>query len=118
VIAPVVVTRVQLRMPPHDPLLQVTPVVQAVAVPQRHPPGPQLSERWRSQAAQTAPPVPHEVKVPGLRQLLLVQQPCEQLVESHTQLLLKQRWPVPHCAEVPQRQVPFPQLFARVRSQV
>ena len=110
--------RVQLRAPPQEPERHVTPVTQAVPDPQRQPFKPQLSERWRSQAAQVAPLLPHWVTVPGARQLAPAQQPCGHEVESQTHTLLKQREPEPHCAVVPQRQVPLPQLLARVESQV
>jgi hypothetical protein len=77
-----------------------------------------LSERCVSHAEHRPPFVPHWVIVPGERQLVPLQQPSEHELESHTQALLKQRWPWPHCAPVPQRHAPLPQLFERVRSQV
>ena len=98
--------------------MHITPVTQEVPEPQRQPLKPQLSERWRSQAAQAPPLVPHWLMVPGARQVVPEQQPCEQVVESQTHTLLKQRVPAPHCALLPQRQVPLPQLLARVESQL
>jgi hypothetical protein len=45
------------------------------------------------------------------------QQPVAQEVASQTHWLLKQRWPVPQAAPVPQRHMPAPQLFATFVSQ-
>ena len=97
--------------------MHITPVAHIGALPQRQPPGPQLSARCVSHAAHAVPLVPHEVSVPGERQLVPLQQPCRHEVASHTQVLLKQRVPAPHDAPVPQRQLPLPQLLATVVSQ-
>ena len=113
-----VLTWTQLRTPPHAPLTQFTPTPQTGPPPQRQPPGPQLSARRGSQAAQVPPLVPHWLTVPGERHEVPLQQPRPQDVESQTQVLLKQRCPVAHAALAPQRHEPLPQLLAVVASQV
>lgn len=47
-----------------------------------------------------------------------LQQPVGHEVASHTHVLLEHRCPTAQVAPVPHRQVPLPQLFARVESQV
>lgn len=115
--APAVVTRVQLRMPPQTPEMQLMPAPHCTTPPHRQPPGPQLSERCVSHAEHAPPLVPHWVTVPGERQLAPLQQPWVHEVASHTQALLKHRWPIPQAGLVPQRHAPLPQLFARAVSQ-
>jgi hypothetical protein len=63
-----------------------------------------------SQAAQATPLRPQRVAlwVPGLTQVPeLLQQPSGQLVASHTQAPLEQRWPAPHSALPPQAHWPL-----------
>ena len=97
--------------------MHITPVPHESEVPHRQPPGPQLSARCASHAAQRPPPVPHWLVVPGDRHVFPLQQPCAHEVLSQTQALLKQRWPAPHEGELPHWQAPVPQLLALVRLQ-
>lgn len=66
------------------------------------------------QALHIAPPAPHAWVVGGVTQVLPEQQPEVQLVESHTQLPLEQRWPGAQAAFPPHLQVPPEQLSALV----
>jgi hypothetical protein len=72
-----------------------------------------LSAVVGSHAAHAAPPTPHWETVPGERQFKPAQQPAQD-VASHTHALLKQRWPAPQEAPLPQRHPPEPQLLATV----
>ena len=65
-----------------------------------------------------APFVPHCDGVPGETQVVPLQQPVGHELASHRHTPLKHRWPTLQAAVVPQRQVPFPQLFASRLSQV
>jgi hypothetical protein len=63
------------------------------------------------------PPVPQELIVPGLRQLVPEQQPGHE-VESHTQAPVTQRSPAPQVASVPHLQTWFTQLSPPTVEQV
>jgi hypothetical protein len=77
----------------------------------------QASARMRSQATHARPPPP-QLDRDGRLQVVPEQQPFGQLVPSHIQAPLEQRWPAAQAAEVPQAQVPAAeQLSARTASQ-
>jgi hypothetical protein len=86
------------------------PFTQRCPEPQSVPPVPQLHAplRQRSallpQAAHIAPLLPHcgAVSFASATQLVPLQQPFGQLVESHTHWPLWHRWPAPHAAIPPQ----------------
>jgi len=69
------------------------------------------------QAEHAPPPTPHAASVfPGRHWPLAEQHPFLQLIASQTHVPPMHRWPGPHCAPMPQRQVPDVQLSARVSS--
>jgi hypothetical protein len=77
----------------------------------------QASARMGSQATHVRPPPP-QLDRDGRLQVVPEQQPFGQLVPSHIQAPLEQRWPAAQAAEVPQAQVPAAeQLSARTASQ-
>jgi hypothetical protein len=76
-------------------------------------PSAQLSD-IAVQVTHIAPPPPHACVVGGATQVLPLQQPDRQLVESHTHAPFMQCWPAAQAAFAPHLQVPFAQVSALV----
>ena len=71
--------------------MQLMPAPHCSELPHRQPPTPQLSARSVSQLAQVAPVAPQWLMLPGVRQLVPLQQPSEHEVASQTQVAPTQR---------------------------
>jgi hypothetical protein len=97
------------------PLLQIEPELQIALLPHLQTPEAQLSARVELQLVQVAPPAPHEVVVVPAEQVLPLQQPLAQLVESQTQLPPElHRWPAEQAEFEPQRQLPLEEQLLAV----
>jgi hypothetical protein len=100
------------------PETQCWPTAHMAPPPQAQLPAlEQASARMGSQLTQARPPPP-QLGRDGRLQVVPEQQPFGQLVPSHTQAPLEQRWPAAHAALAPQAHVPVgEQLSARTASQ-
>src|SRR5258706_8258203 len=92
--------------------------MQGGAEPHWHEPvAVQVSDLVASQLVQVEPALP-QLETARTAQMAPAQQPLGHEVPSHTQAPLEQRWPTPHGALMPHRQVPLaPQLSALPSSQ-
>jgi hypothetical protein len=97
--------RHELGVQPHTPLLHAWPVAQGTPLtPQEHAPLRQRSA-LAPHTEQAWPPTP-QLEVEAVLQVLPTQHPPGHEVASQMQLPFEQRWPAPHAAFEPQRQVP------------